>query len=340
MAKHKNGELNGSAVANNGEREAIKPATVPAQLPTIESPSISPAVSEPVAIDEVAVAPKHEPEVEAVESETMSESNPPSDIEPNFALVPVAQPAAQAAEVTVEMPKVAPFFTLKARHRRYARIAASVAIGAVLGAIGGTLLTGGLSTRPAQNVAMVEENKAMQQSLTRLAKDVSVLKTKLASSDKIASNLVAKGRAKSPERILQESADITGSISAPATVVASIPASIATPALAAVSAPSSTAALPPAPVAAAVPVPRPAPRMAMAESQLPARLSVVRDWSIRDAQGGYIYVENHGEIYQIVPGAPLPGLGPVQSIKRLEGRWVVTTPKGIIVSMRDRRYFE
>ena len=72
----------------------------------------------------------------------------------------------------------------------------------------------------------------------------------------------------------------------------------------------------------------------------PRARPVVRDWSIRDAHGGYIYVEGHGDIYQIVPGAPLPGLGPVQSIKRLEGRWVVTTPKGIIVSMRDRRYFE
>ena len=50
--------------------------------------------------------------------------------------------------------------------------------------------------------------------------------------------------------------------------------------------------------------------------------------------------ENHGEVYQVVLGAPLPGLGPVESIKRQDGRWVVTTPKGIIVSMRDRRYFE
>jgi len=51
-------------------------------------------------------------------------------------------------------------------------------------------------------------------------------------------------------------------------------------------------------------------------------------------------VESNGDIYQIVPGAPLPGLGPVGAIRRLDGRWVVTTPKGIIVSMRDRRYFE
>jgi hypothetical protein len=36
----------------------------------------------------------------------------------------------------------------------------------------------------------------------------------------------------------------------------------------------------------------------------------------------------------------LPGLGPVQSVKRQDGRWTVLTPKGIIVSLRDRRYFE
>jgi len=51
-------------------------------------------------------------------------------------------------------------------------------------------------------------------------------------------------------------------------------------------------------------------------------------------------VQGHGDIYQVVPGAPLPGLGPVERVKRQDGRWVVVTPKGIIVSMRDRRYFE
>jgi len=51
-------------------------------------------------------------------------------------------------------------------------------------------------------------------------------------------------------------------------------------------------------------------------------------------------VQGHGDIYQVVPGGPLPGIGPVEQIKRQDGRWVVVTPKGIIVSMRDRRYFE
>jgi hypothetical protein len=67
---------------------------------------------------------------------------------------------------------------------------------------------------------------------------------------------------------------------------------------------------------------------------------VVAGWTIRDIRNGYVYVENHGELYQVVLGAPLPGLGPVQSVKRQDGRWVVLTPKGIIVSMRDRRYFD
>jgi hypothetical protein len=36
----------------------------------------------------------------------------------------------------------------------------------------------------------------------------------------------------------------------------------------------------------------------------------------------------------------MPGLGPVETIKREEGRWIVVTPKGIIVSMRDRAHFQ
>ncbi|HZT24858.1 MAG TPA: hypothetical protein VFA57_04055 [Pseudolabrys sp.] len=83
---------------------------------------------------------------------------------------------------------------------------------------------------------------------------------------------------------------------------------------------------------AAVPTPAPRPNL---------RSSIVRDWSIYDARGGFVSVQQgHGDIYQVVLGAPLPGLGPVEQIKRENGRWIVVTPKGTIVSMRDRRYFE
>jgi hypothetical protein len=96
------------------------------------------------------------------------------------------------------------------------------------------------------------------------------------------------------------------------------------------------------PPQAATPLPPPRPAMTqdMAALAPPARSFVVPDWTLRSARDGVAYVERHGEIYEAVLGAPLPGLGPVQAIRREDGRWVVVTPRGIIVSARDRRYFE
>lgn len=100
------------------------------------------------------------------------------------------------------------------------------------------------------------------------------------------------------------------------------------------SAPEITGSIPVPPAMVPTPIPRPAIRTVAAQSR------VVRNWRIHDVRGGFVYVQGHGDIYQVVPGAPLPGLGPVQEIKRRNGRWVVVTPKGLIVSLRDRRYFE
>ena len=94
------------------------------------------------------------------------------------------------------------------------------------------------------------------------------------------------------------------------------------------------------PLLPAAPLPPPKNGPSIATSQPPARVSILADWSIRDSRDGYIFVQGHGKVYPVAPGAPLPGLGPVERIKRQDGRWVVVTPKGIIVSSRDRHYFE
>jgi hypothetical protein len=101
------------------------------------------------------------------------------------------------------------------------------------------------------------------------------------------------------------------------------------------SAPEITGSIPELP--AAMPPPLPPPRPAVAAATRPP---LVRDWSIRYVRDGYVYVRGHGDTYQVQLGAPLPGLGPVQEVKRQDGRWLVVTPKGLIVSMRDRRHFE
>lgn len=297
------------------------------ELPEIESPSVSPAISEPVAIDEEAVTPKAEPEVEAANDATLRA--------PLRALVPVAKPDF-AGEPPFELHDVEDKprrFAMKPRHWRNVRIAASVALGAAFGAIVGAYATGGLADKPQISVAAQEENKAMQQSVAKLAKEVTTLKANLDAANKRAQVQTASLEKKlheQNERLKKEAADVTGSISAPqTTAAATVQAAVTT---------------------VDVPTPRPAPsRVATANvvppaipaSVQPVRPTVVRDWSIRGASNGYVYVQGRfGDIYQIVPGAPLPGLGPVESIRRMDGRWVVKTPKGIIVSMRDRAYFE
>jgi hypothetical protein len=256
------------------------------ELPSVESPSISPATSEAAA--EPATAELH--------------------------------PATQAEKIVHIAADVVPAqsflsrFTLRPRHKRHALLVASVALAAALGAVFGAATSGGFSRSTTNDVA-VGENKATQQSVALLTREITALKASLETANKSAYSQIAK----ISERLTRDGAGITGSITPPQTI------------------PSAAQATPPQQQAAPLPVPRPA---FTAEASLPARLSIVADWSIRETRDGYVYVQGHGDVYQVVPGAPLPGLGPVEQIKRQDGRWLVVTPKGIIVSMRDRRYFE
>jgi hypothetical protein len=289
------------------------PEATPAktELPNVQSPPLSPAC-----------------ETQAGASETPASAIEPAAtpepvIEPVAVQAPAVEPIALAAP-TVE-PAVArvvasrPRFVLRPRHKRYALLAASVTFAAAFGAVIGAAASSGFSAAPAAvahpDTALIQQNKAMEHSIARLGNEVASLKANLEQANKSAHTQIAK----ISERLQHASADVTGSISAPQTTA-------------------------PAPQAAAAqvptPLPRSAPRVAAVETQPPARTSILQGWTIRDFRRGYVYVENHGEIYQVVLGAALPGLGPVQSVKRQDGRWVVLTPKGIIVAMRDRRYFE
>jgi hypothetical protein len=224
-----------------------------------------------------------------------------------FAIEPIAAaPAIEPIATPAPASATSPRFSLSAGYKRNALLAASVALAVALGAVVGAVASGGFAAPARTDIAGLEERKAMQQSISRLTKEITTLKASIQAANKIAHT---QQIAKNTERLDQGAiAEITGSIIPPQTT-------------------------------APLPTPRPTPGVAALET-LPARSPVVQDWTIRDARDGFVYVQGHGDIYQVVPGAPLPGLGPVQSIKRQDGRWVVLTPKGIIVSFRDRRYFE
>ena len=248
------------------------------------------------------------PAASEVSSESMTkapaklEASPPvSEVDVDNKEEPAGVPPAAVARV--RWPQV----RLRPRYLRYATLAASVAIAAAVGVLAGAAMTGGFSKSTAVDVAGLEESKAAQQTIALLSKDVASLKVSFEAANKSAHSQFAK----ITERLSRGSAEITGTITPPQTV------------------PPISSALAPLPPA------RPAPT-----AEAPRRPSVITDWTIRETRDGFVYVQGHGDVYQVVLGAPLPGIGPVEQIKRQDGRWVVVTPKGIIVSMRDRRYFE
>ncbi len=245
-----------------------------------------------------------------IKSELPIVESPPLSPASEPAIEPVAAEPATESKVAEPPASATPQrIRWDARAKRNALLAASVAIAAAFGAVIGAVTSGGFATPARVDVAGLEETKAMQQSISQMSKEIVALKAGIEASNKAAHSQIAKITDRLDKSAM---AEITGSISVPQSV----------------------------PAAAPLPAPRPAPRVASVDAQPPARPPVVQDWSIRNARDGIVYVENHGEIYQVALGAPLPGLGPVESVRRQDGRWMVVTPKGIIVSMRDRRYFE
>jgi len=245
-----------------------------------------------------------EPKIETKNDLPRVESPPlsPAGEEPSVAREPKIEPAVSPADggETKPLPAVARF-KLRPRHQRYVVLAASVTIAACIGAIAGALATA--PTTPPPDTAALNERQQLTQSIDKLNKDIAALKLDVETGTKSARNQISK----ISERLNRPSEpQTTGSIAAP-------------------------------PVAVPTPQPRPEVRQ---EARQETRPVVLQDWRIFDVHNGRVAVEGHGEIFEIGIGAPLPGLGPVRDIKRDNGRWVVTTPKGIIVSQRDRRSFE
>lgn len=250
----------------------------------------------------------------AVESPSISPAEPERvpDIEPAMSVVPFTPRAFD------EIDKPPPRRTFRLRHKLYGAIAASMLIAGAVGAIAGVAASGSFATKPEPpkvDTAALKDREAMQQSIAKLNKEIGTLKSSLEAANKSANTQLAKMTEKLNEKIAREAAEVTGSIAAPQT----------------------TAPAAPTPVQAVTPLPTPRPtRVAAVE---PQRQAIVPNWSVRGNRNGYVYVQNDHDIYQVVPGAMLPGLGPVEQIKRQDGRWVVMTPRGMIVP-RERSFFE
>jgi hypothetical protein len=188
-------------------------------------------------------------------------------------------------------------FAFSRRVRRRAALAATVLFAAGLGAaIGGVALRPAPLPPPKPDTAALEHTRMLERTVARLSKELATIKGNLETAARDNRAQLAKLN----EKLAERTAEITASIAKPAT------------------APAAPAEKPQA--VAPIPTPRPA---------------LVSGWSVVEAQNGRALLANRGELFEVRPGIPLPGVGRVEEIRREGDKWVVLTTKGLITQQDE-----
>lgn len=202
--------------------------------------------------------------------------------------------------------------------RRNLSIAAVVAIAASVGAIGGALATVGVghflkddqkqvAVATATTVA-AEQNRTFESAIAKINADLSSLKSGNSGSSAQAGKLADR-----LEKLTDRIDRVEKAQAEPAAKLAKL-----SDAVDKLRASEATASVPLAPA--------PAPAVQ------PNRLPVVDGWVLRQVLDGAATVEGRQGIFEVIPGDPLPGVGRVDAIRRQDGRWVVVTSRGLIVT--------
>jgi hypothetical protein len=204
--------------------------------------------------------------------------------------------------------------------RRLGALAAVVALAALAGALGGAMATASFGHSGGDDTADIA-NHALEASVARLDADIQALKTGaehatklgMAQFNKTSERLdkVEKAQAEPAAKLAKLSEAVEKLHAAP-------PAASAAPAAATKEVTGSIS--PPASAQAA------APKVEV------ARLPTVEGWSLRDVANGGALIEGRQGMFEVYAGDPVPGLGRIDAIRRQDGRWVVVTSKGLIVS--------
>ncbi|MGM4964191.1 hypothetical protein AB7714_11835 [Tardiphaga sp. 1201_B9_N1_1] len=211
----------------------------------------------------------------------------------------------------------------KAGRSRMMAIAAMIALGITVGAVGGSVAMSGLGKLFAADDTK-STNQALEEHIARLDGELSALKAEV---DRNAKQSIA-ARAKSAERLDK----LEKGQAEPAAKLAKLSEAVeklrTTPQPAAAPAPAPVASVPAKEVTGSIsaPVPTPAPKPEV------ARLPMVEGWRIIDIAGGGATIEGRAGIFEVYAGDPVPGLGRIDAIRKQDGRWTVVTSKGLIVA--------
>jgi hypothetical protein len=190
-------------------------------------------------------------------------------------------------------------------------LAASIALAALVGTLGGTAATATFlrSASETTNVATItDETQALRERIVRLSSELAAFKAGVDTANRAAAQQLVKigerlDRAEKTQiEPVTKLAKMTESLDRLERRVASLPAPDVTGAVTNVE----------------------------KQQDKPA---AIEGWKLRDYYAGRALLESrNGTLFEVGPGSMLPGVGKVETIKRVDGKVVVTTPKGIITS--------
>ena len=214
--------------------------------------------------------------------------------------------------------------------RRLSAMAAVAAIAACVGAISGALATAGMMHFASPAPTQIADTSALDASVSRIDADLVALKANVEHSSKTGLSQFnrANDRLDKLEKAQAEPMAKIAKLSETVDKLRATPP--AAPAQAAAApAKETTGSIAPTQVATAAAAPAPVPAAPKTEV---GRLPTIEGWRLRDVANGGALIEGRDGIYEVYAGDPIPGLGRVDAIRRQDGRWVVVTPKGLIVA--------
>jgi hypothetical protein len=288
--------------ANSNPGEGAGPAS---SLPHVESPSmafddrVEPARSEPAA----------------------RETSPPLTATRSTALVLMLPRAEEGAAGPSPEPAGRP-----AKSRRFAftpRAASLVAV--LLGAAIGSIATAGLVYLNAAPAAAPADPMTFTASFDRINRELATLKASIDGSAKQSNTQIAK-IAERMDRAEKSQADTGAKLARTAESLDRLDHRLAA------AAGDITGSLPTGTLGTlpAGPGDRTA---ALADPKRAAPATILEGWVLRDVFNGAAMIQSpRNGILEVIPGDSLPGLGRIEGIKRQDGRWVVVTSRGLIVS--------
>jgi hypothetical protein len=326
------------AASAEAVQEAVQAAPQPAHgSANAESPSLAPeqdaAAEQPEADAPKTDAPKTDaakisaPKADAAASNSHAgEAGVPST--PGKVIIMSSGDRAWADQGTSSKPEVGESQGMFGK-RRFAALAAVVAVAIVAGAVGGALATAALMHVAGDDAATGSHH--VVDASARIDADIVALKAGLEHTSKLGMSQFNK-TSERLDRLEKAQAE-------PAAKLARLSEAIEKLRAAPAAAPMPVAAVP-VPVAAAPAavkevtgsVSPPPGAAAAATAAKPEVGKTVEGWVLRDVARGGALIDGRQGVYEVYAGDFVPGLGRIDAVRRQDGRWVVVTSKGLVVA--------